>query len=73
LLLQPEPKNRPEAARISILPLNELKMENYKDKFLQNGYYYEGQFKDEKRHGFGALSNALDIRLYEGQFVNNMK
>ena len=37
-----------------------------------DGRKYEGEWKDDKQHGYGVFSWA-DGRKYEGQYVNDKK
>ena len=36
-----------------------------------SGDYYEGDFKDDKRSGYGVYSWKDDVRRYEGQWMKN--
>ncbi len=64
LLLQKDPKLRPQAAKILILPISELKMSDYVVQNLENGKY-EGQYKNGNLNGYGVFYRA-DGSRYEG-------
>ena len=66
MLLQKDPKLRPQAARIPTLPLSELKMPNYVLKTYDFGEEFEGQFKDDKFNGFGMYYYSFRRKMYEG-------
>ena len=71
MLLQKDPKLRPQAAQISLMPpLSELQMQNYVVKIYNDGEKYEGQFKDDKRHGKGIFYYASGDK-YDGEWKNN--
>ena len=55
MLLQKDPKFRPQVARISTLALSELIMPNYAVLKYDDGEKFEGQFKDNKFNGFGIF------------------
>jgi hypothetical protein len=72
LLLQKDPKLRPQAARIPEMLLSELQMPNYVVKNYENGDKFEGQFKDGKFNGFGTYHFANGDK-YVGEFKDDKR